>query len=142
VTTRARSSESGAAQRPVDVAELPRPLRLVLEGADLLLTDHISSSGGQAAALALAESRQRAALDQLVALLAQHGPMDVAELVHMSDLVGDPESYRETEHMGVLGVDVGPVALPETGAAFDAQRRERSLAWTTLAASSDVPRPA
>lgn len=95
--------ERRAAQRPVDVAGLPRALRLVLESADLL-TDYVSTSGGRTAALALAESRQQAALDQLDALLAQHEPMDVAELVHMRNLVGDPETYRETEHEGNLAV--------------------------------------
>lgn len=30
--------------------------------------------------------------------------MDVAELVHMRNLVGDPEGYRETEHEGNLPV--------------------------------------
>lgn len=112
-----------ATQRPVDVADLPRALRLVLEGVDLL-TDYVSASGGRAAALALAESRQQAAVDQLVALLAQHDPMDVAELVHIRNLVGDPESYRETEHEGSLAVveivTLAAAATPGTHTQADA----------------------
>jgi hypothetical protein len=91
------------AGRPVDPAELPRPLRLVLEGQQRFV-EYLSGSPDREAAVAMANDRLDEALGRLIETMRPHYAPDVAELVTLRNLVADPETYRETEHEGSLAV--------------------------------------
>lgn len=98
-----KAKRSQGAARPIAAGDLPRPLRLVWEGQERIAA-HLDGSTDRRTALARAEARLDAAIELLIRVLAEFYPMDVAELVTLHNLGGDPETYRETDHEGSIAV--------------------------------------
>lgn len=98
-----KANRARSEARPIAPDDLPRPLRLVWEGQERIAA-HVAGSSDRRSALARAEAKLDAAIDELTAVLAEFYPMDVAELVTLRNLSGNPETYRETDHEGIIAV--------------------------------------
>jgi len=98
---RAREKRAGARQRNSNTLDhLPRPLRLVVESHEQV-SDYLSSAENREEAIELARTRFEGAVGSIVDMMAGHDPLDVLENVWMINSIGDPETYRETDHEGM-----------------------------------------
>ncbi len=84
--------------------DLPRPIRLVLDSAQLLHRYLRAAQGDAAGAAAAAFADAVTAVRRVVDLAQPYDAFDVLESVRLSQTPHDPESYRETEdeHSGAV----------------------------------------
>ncbi|MEU9510710.1 hypothetical protein AB0D32_31030 [Micromonospora sp. NPDC048170] len=92
-----RAKQARAAGR-----DLPRPIRLALEGFERLV--QYAELGGPEAAAALAAARLTDAAQRIARLTAQCDAFDVLEYVRLDNAIVNPETFQETEHEGSAAV--------------------------------------
>ncbi|MGC4901171.1 hypothetical protein ACLQ2Y_17760 [Micromonospora echinospora] len=90
---RRRAKQVGALGR-----DLPRPIRLALEGFERF--GQYAELGDLDAAAALAAARLTEAAERIARLTAQCDAFDVLEYVRLHNAMANPETFRETEHEG------------------------------------------
>jgi hypothetical protein len=79
--------------------DLPRPIRLVIEGFERV-QQYTEVLQDPTAAMALAEARLSEAAQSIARLTAPYDAFEVLEFIRMHNALADPETYRETEHEG------------------------------------------
>ena len=101
---RARSNARGVTLASDALGQLPRPLRLVL-ATGTRIRDALRDSGGDfATAASTARAQAIESACQIAESTSGHDAFDVLECVRLSELLHDPETYRETEHEGSVAV--------------------------------------
>ncbi|MEU4643376.1 hypothetical protein [Micromonospora sp. NPDC023814] len=92
-----RAKQVGASGR-----DLPRPIRLALEGLERF--GQYAELGDLDAAAALAGARLTDAVQRIARLTAQCDAFDVLEYVRLHNAMANPETFQETEHEGSAAV--------------------------------------
>lgn len=99
----ARRKKAKRSLRAPNPADLQRPLRLIVEGVELL-DQYGELLDDTVAAWERAETRLRAAADRIAELTAPYDAFDILALIQLHQGTADPETYKETEHEGSLAL--------------------------------------
>ncbi len=104
-----KKAAANAFSEALDNADLPRPIRLMVENMEQF-ENLVSAATGPTDAVERMEEEIRENVRRLVEITSSHDAFDVLEHVRLYELRLDPELYRETEHEG-SGTVVELVAL-------------------------------
>jgi hypothetical protein len=97
---RVRASQRRAAARDVD---LPRALRLMVEAHDDLAS-YVEAATDAASASQQARVDLDASIQAIIDKMAGHDSLDLLEGIVLTNLLSDPETYREADHEGSTAI--------------------------------------